>query len=514
MRWCLEVGAALELPAGGSTGAWRTAFDQAADELRSALGWAAASAQYRPDAHWLAVRLAELSFARGLPGESQRRYEQAAELAADDSTTATALRNAAGAAKSRHFGNEAIRLHRAAADAALRAGDRAAAAWDLAVAAELINRHFGLMAAPAPAGEAAALLNEAWALAVGDPAATARVFTAQACVGDEIDPVTAELAGRAVTLARRVGDPLTESAALDHLTAVELARGEVRAAAATALLRADLLAPVPVTAVSGLELADGLYMATECAIAAGDLRVARKQAERVHRLAFHREEDHLATARLIVVAALTGDWDEAVALADRFRAGWERAGRPRAGSVSRSAYTVATVQGLRGSAADRVAWLEIAEAAATPDWPLSQLRFIEFFDALLLLHRGLPEQALQRMDTPPEQFRGWFNGIWRPWYAAAWAEAAVVAGNQDAADRIRRAGLLTLGNPVAAAIVRRAAALSGNGDALIPAAAVLEAAGCRYQWARTLVLIGGTERVRGESALAAMGATAMAWPPG
>jgi hypothetical protein len=116
---------------------------------------------------------------------------------------------------------------------------------------------------------------------------------------------------------------------------------------------------------------------------------------------------------------------------------------------------VATVQGLRGSAAGRVAWLEIAEAAATPDWPLSQLRFIEFFDALLLLHRGLPEQAMQHMDTPPEQLRGWFNGIWRPWYAAAWAEAAAVAGHQDAADRIRRAGLLTLGNPVTAAIVRR-----------------------------------------------------------
>ena len=34
-------------------------------------------------------------------------------------------------------------------------------------------------------------------------------------------------------------------------------------------------------------------------------------AERVRDLPFYREEGHLATARLIVVAALAGDWDEA-----------------------------------------------------------------------------------------------------------------------------------------------------------------------------------------------------------
>ncbi len=57
------------------------------------------------------------------------------------------------------------------------------------------------------------------------------------------------------------------------------------------------------------------------------------------------------------------------------------------------------------------------------------------------------------------------------------------------------------------------AALTGDRDGLIPAAAALAAAGCRYQWARTLVHIGGAERARGESELAAMGATAMAVPP-
>jgi hypothetical protein len=104
--------------------------------------------------------------------------------------------------------------------------------------------------------------------------------------------------------------------------------------------------------------------------------------------------------------------------------------------------------------------------------------------------------------------------MWRPWYAALWAEAAVVTGHPDAAARIRRARLATWDNPVAAAIVDRAGALAGDRAGLAPAAAALAAAGCRYQWARTLVAIGGTERARGEAALAAMGATVMAWPPG
>jgi hypothetical protein len=114
--------------------------------------------------------------------------------------------------------------------------------------------------------------------------------------------------------------------------------------------------------------------------------------------------------------------------------------------------------------------------------------------------------------------------MWRPWYAALWAEAAVVTGHEDAAARIRRARLITLDNPVAAAIVDRAGVLAGASAAgasagqhptsLAPAAAALAAAGCRYQWARTLVAMGGAERARGEAELAAMGATVMAWPPG
>jgi hypothetical protein len=336
------------------------------------------------------------------------------------------------------------------------------------------------------------------------------LLTAEAFNGPDTDPLTVELAERAITLARRVGDPLTESAALDQLASVQLAWGQVRSAAASALRRTEVLAPLEVNALSGLELSDALSMATECAIAAGDLPAARALAEQVRDLPFHREEGHLATARLIVVAALAGDWDEAIVLAERFREGWERAGRQRAGALSRGAYAAATVHGLRGDDNARAAWLDVVADLVSPVRPVSEIHFGEFFDALLLLHRGQAEQALALLDTPPEQFRQWFNGMWQPWYAALWAEVAVMSGHPDAGARIHRARLMTRENPIAAAIVDRAAALAGERAGLIQAAAALAAAGCRYQWARTLVLIGGEQRVRGESTLAAMGAAPMA----
>lgn len=497
-------------------GAWRTEFDRLADELRGALAVAAGTTQFRPASYRLATALARLSFLRGMPGESQRRYEQAAEFAADDLAAADALRSAAGAAESRHVGNDALRLRLHASKAALRAGDRTGAACDLARNAELINRGPGLMATQSAAGEVEALIAQGWALADGDLTAQARLLIAEACNGAVTDPATAQLVERALTLARRVGDPLAESAALDQLTAIQLARGEVRAAAATALRRTELLAPMPVTATAGLEFFDGLIMAAECAVAAGDLPAARRLAEGMRDLPFYREEGHLATARLLLVTVLAGEWSEAVCLAERFREGWERAGRPRAGNLSRGAYAAATMYGLRGDDDARTAWLDIVNALETPGFPMSQIHFGEFFDALLLLHRGLPRQAAQLMDTPPEQLTEWYSGLWRPWYSALWAEAAVLGGYEDSADRIYRARLATADNAIATAIVDRTAALTtqdGDRDGLTAAAAALEAAGCRYQWARTLVLIGGEHRAHGESIFATMGAAPMVWPP-
>jgi predicted ATPase/DNA-binding CsgD family transcriptional regulator len=508
--WCLRSGADLGADASTGAGGWRSAFGRIADELRWALGWAAVRPDRRPEAYRLAICLAELSFARGMPGESQRRYEQAADLSETDGAAAAALCCAAGAAAARNVGNDALRLHRAAADAALRAGDRATAARNLAQAAEFINRCPGSIADLPPGEEVDALLTEARALAGGELAAEARIRTAEAFTGLELDPVTADVTEQALVLARRAADALIESAALDQLTAIQLARGEVRAAAASALRRTMLLAVLPVRADAGLEFSDAFCMAAETATAAGDLPTARRLAERVRDLPFYREEGHLATAQLLIVTALAGEWDETAAFAEQYREGWERAGRPRVINLNRGAYAAATVHGLRGDDSARAAWIELVNDLMTPGRTTPNTAYAEFFDALLLLHRGQHQQALQRLAVPPEQLRTWLNGLWRPWYAAMWAEAAVLTRHPGAADRIRRARLATAGNPIAAAVVGRAAALAG-GDRpeMLATATALLAAGCRYQWARTLIFAGGEEQKRGETAMADMGATPM-----
>lgn len=79
-----------------------------------------------------------------------------------------------------------------------------------------------------------------------------------------------------------------------------------------------------------------------------------------------------------------------------------------------------------------------------------------------------------------------------------------------------------MGNPIAEAVVRRASGLArlgadGHGrgrDDVVAAASSLRSLGARYQWARTLVMLGAEDRERGLAELAVMGAAPMAWPPG
>jgi predicted ATPase/DNA-binding CsgD family transcriptional regulator len=505
LRWAGDAGAEL-LGADVPMPEWRARFDRLADELRAALGWAVDQPHLRAAAYEGKDLLASLCHRRGMPSESQWRYEQSAELAPDDHRAAVALHRAAGAAQSRLAGDDAVRLHRAAADAALRAGTPASAARDLAQVAELMNRAAGTIASPLDPATVRAVIEEARGYAGEDPAAQARIAVAEAFAAPDAE--AAGFVDRALELARRAGDPLTESAALDRLTTVQLADGEARAALASALRRTELLAPVALDADMGFELLDAHGMATESAIAAGDLPAARRLAERIRDLPLHREVRHVALARLMVVCALDGDWELALEAGNRFRADWERAGRPRMSTLRRAVQSVATVHGLRGEAEERRRWVSIFDALAPLDRPMHDQHATAFLDALLLLHEDRPVEAVEVLVTPPHELRRWYQGIWRPWYAALWAEAAVLAGHPDARARIHAVRAATAENVVAAAVVERADALvAGDRDRVLAAGEELHRAGCRYQWARSLVLAGGAEREKGVSALVGMGAT-------
>src|SRR5262245_65238510 len=137
--------------------------------------------------------------------------------------------------------------------------------------------------------------------------------------------------------------------------------------------------------------------------------------------------------------------------------------------------------------------------------------YTQVFDGIVDLHHGRIDEALVDLADPPQALRRWSDGAWRQWYAAVWAEAAVLAELSDRRERLEIARFTVGRNPVASAMVNRAAAmLDGDRDGLLAAADALDAAGCAYQRARTLNLPGRDRRVEGEALMTAIGAARMA----
>ncbi|MGW4640661.1 LuxR C-terminal-related transcriptional regulator [Sphaerisporangium sp. NPDC004334] len=508
LRWCLARAADLAV-----TGQeWRARFDLVADDLRAALAWAADRPEQRADAYELARHLAELTFTRNLTGESQRRYEQAAALATDPAAGASMLRQAAAVAGCRTIGDDMYRLRRAAADAAHAAGDTAGAAADLAGAATIAFR-FSTMFVRLPSHEEAlALLTEAQEAAGDDPAARAAVALAEAAVltdafgaaqgppGNAV-PETIARAEHAVELARRTGDPLAESAALDALTGAQSWAGDTFATAATARRRITLLSSLPISPAGTHELIDALAIATEAALGAGDVPAARRWARQLADHPSLAEVGHRAMCRLLMVDALAGDVDEVLTGSVRFLDAWRRAGSPSRTLLRPAVAAVAMIHGLRDDGDAQREWLGILDELDTP--PEHTYGYGAVFDAILLLHRGQAAEALERTAPEPRQVWKWVTWIWHHWYVALRTEAAVLAGSPDARDRLAEARTVVAGNPVAEALVDRAQALLDHDqERLLAAVDAFDTAGCRYQSARTFLLAGAP---RGATALSALG---------
>ncbi|KAA9377741.1 ATPase [Microbispora cellulosiformans] len=516
LRWCLTQAAGLTVVRAD----WRARFDLVADDLRAALAWAADRPERRADAYELARHLAELTFTRHLTGESQRRYEQAAELAGDPADSASMLRQAAAVAGCRTIGDDMYRLRRAAADAARRSGDGAGAAADLATAATVAFRFSTTFVRLPSREEALTLVGEARERAGDDPAARAAVALAEAGVltdafgaaqgpSENEVPETIARAERAVELARRTGDPLAESAALDALTGALSWAGDAFGAAGTARRRITLLSSLPISPSGTHELIDALAMVTEAGLGAGDVPGARRWARRLADHPSLAEVGHRATCRLLMVDALAGNVDEVLAGSVRFLDGWRRAGSPARSILRPAVAGVAMIHGMRDDQRARREWQEILGQLGTP--PEGAYGYGAVFDALLLLHRGQAPEALERMGPEAGQVWKWVTWIWHHWYVALRTEAAVLAGSPDARDRLDEARTIVAGNPVAGAIVERAGALfDGEQEALLATADAFDAAGCRYQSARTMVLAGGDHAERGEAVLAGLGFAPMA----
>jgi hypothetical protein len=402
-------------------------------------------------------------------------------------------------------------------DAALAIADRGTAAWALARSAELINRGPGLMSDVPPPDVVAELIAEAEPLATGDPAAETALLVARAFAGVDDDPETLAWGAQAADQARAVGDPVLISMALDALTGSHLALGDVAAAREDVDERLERLSRVRPMARNGLEISDAYGMATVVLFAEGDFAGARARADIQARLPFHCEDGHLATARGLKVDAMAGEIERVLVDAELFRRGWVRAGRPVARALAGGAYAVAMVHGLRGDAAARSEWVEIAaQLGAVMDRAAdSDQAWAPTFDAILALHQGDLGAALSLVASRPADFRTCGGGEWRPWYAALWAESAVLARAPGAAEGLVEARPIVARNPSAAAMVERAAALAeGDSERLVDLAATLADQGCRYQAARTLVLAGGSHAAEGRAAMAALGAAPMAEPAG
>ncbi|MFA1541411.1 ATP-binding protein [Actinomadura monticuli] len=515
LGWCLARAEALQETGGAD---WRARFDAVAEELRAALAWAADRPDLRADAHRLAVRMAELAFARNLLGEAQQRFEQAAGLAGGgggEGGGAAALRQAAAVAGCRSLDGEAFRLHRAAADTALLAGDAAGAGRDLATAATVAYRFSSSFARTPPADEVTAMLAQARKLSGDAPQARAAVALAEAAVvadafgavqGDPDNPAqeTVGYAERAVDMARRAGDPVAESAALDALSGARSWAGEPFAAAAAARRRIAILPSEPSAPASTHERMDALAMAAGTAVGVGELAEARGWGRRLADHPLLAEAGHHATSWLLVADAFVGDAGEVLATSVRFRDAWEKSGRLRSRSAGPAAASVAMIHGLRGDHGARAEWLAIVgESGPEAD---HRLGYGAVFDAMVLLHHGDADAALERVAPEPGQVWKWVCWVWLHWYTALRAEAAVLAGHPDARDRIAAARTAVAGNPVASAQVDRAEALlDGDLPRQLAAAAAFDAAGCGYQSARTLVLAGGEHAAAGTAALNALG---------
>jgi predicted ATPase/DNA-binding CsgD family transcriptional regulator len=483
LGWAAATAVALEAALEGD--GWKPRFDAVADDLRAALS-AVTEIGDPALGHRLAMALGHLTYARRFLVEARRHYRTAVDLAPDERAAVQALRVAATAAYAEMRGDLAFEMLMTAHRRAVSEGDAGAAAISLADAAMVAGRAPGTFADPPPHQELVALVERAQALAPADDLeAETHVTIAAAWNGrpglTETDPA---LADRALQVARRLDDPVLISNALDAVASAEMVAGRYKSAQRFTAERLHLLDRMRRhdPAVGG-EVADAFHMATEAALAAGDLDAALAAARASDEDSLGQGLAHFAATHFVVPLALRGDFEAALAQAEVMRDGWQRTGSPAAGWMAPSFFAVALVHGLRGEDTDSREWWALAERICVPTRRNS---FSLFVEPRIALHRGDVDRARAGSAALHEPVAGQYTA----YAVAAEVELAIAVGAPGAAGRLAAAAALGAENDFVAAQLLRAAGRLHDDDAELRAAAEgFRRIGARFERACTLFLV-------------------------
>jgi len=472
----------------GGDAAWCAEVDAVLDEGRAALRRVGDEPGEAGPAGRLSGSMAALAFQRGRPGEAQHRYEEAAAWAGTAPERQRNLRLASGAAAARLAGAEAVDLLRAAADATGGTGDEAAE--DLAMIVMYLYRCPGIMGRPVTVEEAEGYLARAREASRGGARAQAAVAMAEGWAPD-FNARSQAHTERALALSGAAGDPLLHNIVLDQVIAGEMAKGDLQEALSVVRSRVALIEPWVADARTGFEIYDASHMACSLLLGSGELAEARRWADVVAALPFFREQRHVGLARRLEVDAVAGEPEAVVANGELFERDWIRAGRPRASNLSIAAFSVSVAHRMLGDDGEGSRWRGIADllGASSGQGRRTDVGWLPVLDGLALLHVGRARDAVTRLAVAPDDRVSWSNqylAMCLPWYAALWAEAAVLAGEPDASERVARAMAVASGNPIAVGILERCRALlAGDGGALTRLAGAFTAAGCPYQERRS-----------------------------
>jgi predicted ATPase/DNA-binding CsgD family transcriptional regulator len=501
LRWAANVANDLErrLEEGQP---WRAAFDMVADDLRAAL-ITATSPNGHEVSHRLARTLGHLTYACRFLQEARGHYEVAAAHASHPARAAEDLRTAADVAMAEGVGTKAFELLLASADQAAEAGDNAARAVALAHAATIADRFPGNFPEEMPHGQLCDLVREAGRVGPdGDPVTSAYLASAAAWTTQPEKSVPdPTLVGDALDAARRTGDPVLISCALDAVVNALDASGQAREAHEVNKERAVLLDRLarhdPRT---GAEITDTFHMLTQIAVTAGDLPDALSTALDPKNNDIAGWQPHMAASEPILPLVLQGRFADALTRADNMWDAWQRLGRPTARWIGPAAYAAVLAHGLRGDYEGHDRWLSRLSELTGTDAHRAEgtylASFAVFSDARIALHQGRINDALDAVADLPLGVEPWY-GTPR-WYAArpyAWAvaaEVAIVAGLPDAPDLLAAAAPAGEENYWAAACLARAAGrLHGDNDALKQSLDGWERIDAQFEWACTLLLLDG-----------------------